>query len=355
MIITEYRGASFSRTLRYVSEKPGSCLLLHNLFCSTTEEQNAAMLAVAQLSERVQKPMVHYALSLSPGERLNASEWRSLARQYLQEMGYTDNQYLLVRHTDTPNHDHVHMVVNRVQRSSRKAVHLGWGYYKSQALARQLEIQFNLSPVRASWERFEERLPGEDAPLLSLPPEVEHRQVVQEKIRGGVNEGLLLSQSLEEFIRLLETRGVTVELKRSKGEVRGIAFSYDNERFTGSQLGSGYSLPKLIKAWQDAPVSEVRAEPVEEPFHQRYYRELADLVESRLGDGLSGQQTDFQIAMLAICSSRPDAAKALVFSPDVQRLKQEQGEQVAMDYLRQLMEGAQERLGQQQAQRQVER
>ena len=82
----------------------------------------------------------------------------------------------------------------------------------------------------------------------------------------------------------------------------------------------------------------------EPPFHERYYRELVDLVESRLGAGLSVREKDFQIAMLALRSSKPDAAKALVFSPDVQRLKQEQGEQAAMDYLREVMEEAQQRL-----------
>ena len=302
------------------------------------------MVAVAWQSERVQKPMMHYAISLSPGEHLNDSEWRSLARQYLKEMGYTDNQYLLVRHTDTPHHDHVHLIVNRVKRASGKAVCLNWDYYQSQGLVRQLEKQFNLSPVRASWEPFTERLPGEDEPLFSLPPEVQHRQVVQQQIRGVVNEGLLLSQELEAFIRLLETRGVRVELKERQGEYKGIAFSYENERFTGSQLGAGYSLPKLMNAWQKTAVAEVRSDPDEPPFHQRYYRELVALVESRLGADLSVREKDFQIAMLAIRSSKPDAAKALVFSPDVQRLKQEQGEPVAMEYLRQLMEEAQGRL-----------
>ena len=344
MIITQYKGQSFGDTLRYVSQKPGALLLGHNLFCSTLEEQTAAMIAVAEQSERVKKPMMHYAISLSPGEWLKASEWHRLTRRYMREMGYTDNQYLLVRHTDTPNHDHVHLVINRVQRVSGKVVCLHWDYYQSQGLVRQLEKQFNLSSVRSSWEPFVERLPGEEQALLSLPPEVQHRQVAKEQLRGVLNQSLMSSHSLEEFIRLVERRGMRVELKRSKGEVRGIAFSYENERFTGSQLGSGYSLPKLMQAWQNDAVPDVRSDQVEEPFHQRYYRELVDLVESRLGDGLSGQQTDFQIAMLAICSSRPDAAKALVFSPDVQRLKQEQGEQVAMDYLRQLMEGAQERL-----------
>ena len=344
MIITQYKGKSFSRTLRYVREKTGARLLGHNLLCSTLEEQNAVMVAVAQLSERVQKPMMHYAISLSPGERLNDSEWRSLTKQYLREMGYTDNQYLLVRHTDTPNHDHVHVVVNRVQRSSGKAVCLDWDYYQSQALVRQLESQFNLSPVRASWELFTERLPGEDELLRSLPPAVESRQVVQQQLRGIVNEGLLLNRDLETFIDWLKTRGVRVELKRAKGKLRGIAFSTEDERFTGSQLGAGYSLPKLMKALQQSAESEDQTNPVEEPFHQRYYWELVELVERRLGDGLSTQQKDFQLAMLALRSSKPDAGKALGYSPDIQRLSREQGEQAARDYLRQLLEAAQQRL-----------
>ena len=52
-----------------------------------------------------------------------------------------------------------------------------------------------------------------------------------------------------------------------------------------------------------------------------------------VGAGLSGLRKDFQIVMLAICSSRPGMVKALVFSPDVQRLRQEEGEPVGMDYL----------------------
>ena len=346
MIINQHKAKSFSRTLHYVREKPGASLLGHNLFCSTTEDQNEAMRAVAEQSERVKKPMIHYSISLAPGERLSGSDWRKLAKQYMKEMGYTDNQYLLMRHTDTPNHDHAHLVINRVQRTTGKAVCLGWDYYKSQALVRKLEKEFNLDKVRTSWEPFTERLPGEEKPLLALPPTVAGRQVVEENVRGVVNEGLLVSEDLKAFINRVETRGVEVELRKGKGKLRGIAFTQDGERFTGSQLGKGYSLPRLMKALEKQPVAQEQLDQVDEPFHQRYYRELVELVEQRLGDGLSTQQKDFQLAMLAIRSSRPDAAKALVFSPDVQRLKREQGEKVAMDYLRQLMESAQQQLRQ---------
>ena len=345
MIITQYKSKGFKRTLRYVREKSGSSLLGHNLFCSTIEEQNEAMLGGAWQSHRVKKPMIHYAISLAPGERLKDSEWRRLAKQYMREMGYTDNQYLLVRHTDTPHHDHAHLVINRVQRTTGKAVCLGWDYYKSQALVRKLEEQFNLSPVRASWEPFTESLPG-DEPLLSVPPEVAHRQAVKEQIRSALNASLIGCENLKDFKPRVEAKGIQVELYEHYGELKGIAFSADNERFTGSQIGNGYSLPKLTRAWETQALQSDPALQEDASFHQRYYKTLTKTVEKRLGDGLSTQQKDFQIAMLAVRSSRPNAAKALVFSPDVQRLKREQGEEVAMDYLRKLMESAQERLRQ---------
>ena len=344
MIITQYKGKSFGRTMRYVSRKEGARLLGHNLFCSTLEEQNAAMVEIAELSERVKKPMMHYAISLAPGERLNDSEWRSLTRQYLNQMGYTDNQYLLVRHTDTPHHDHVHIVVNRVKRVSGRVVSLHWDYYQSQALVRQLEDQFNLSSVRSSWEPFKERLPWDEQPLLTLPPEVKHRQAAKEQIRGVLNTSLISAQDLEAFIELVERRGVKIELQERQGQLKGIAFSYDNERFSGSRVGPDYSLPKLMRALRKAAEVKEPDNPIEEPFHQRYYWELVEMVERRLGAGLSTQQKDFQLAMLALRSSKPDAGKALGYSPDIQKLSREQGEQAARDYLRQLLERAQQRL-----------
>ena len=64
------------------------------------------------------------------------------------------------------------------------------------------------------------------------------------------------------------------------------------------------------------------------------------MVERRLGDGLSTQQKDVQLAMLALHSRTPDAARALAFSPEIQRLNREQNEPAAKDYLRQLIQQA---------------
>ena len=256
MIITQSKAAGFARTLRSVTEQPGAVVLGHNLACSTIEEQNAAMVAVAQLNRRVQKPMVHYVISLAPGERLSASDWRKLVRHYLKGMGYSDNHYLLVRHSESANHDQVHVVVNRVRRSSGKAVSLNGDYYQSRLLARELEGTFKLRPVRGDLGPLKQRRRGDDGMLRALPSEVKHRKLARQALRSLVNEGLLLSEDLDQFVHFLEARGVNVELKRERGKSEGITFSYDQERFSGSELGTGYSLPKLRRAWEDAAVPE---------------------------------------------------------------------------------------------------
>lgn len=256
MIITLSKAAGFSQTLRAVTEKAGAVVLGHNLSCSTIEEQNAAMVAVAKLNRRVQKPMVYFVIRLSAGERLSASDWRKLTRQYLKGMGYTDNQYLLVRHTAPATHDQVHVVVNRVRRSSGKVVSLEGDYYQSRSLARELEATFNLRPVWGDLGPLKQRRRGDDGMLRVLPSEIEHRRMASQALRSMVNEGLLVSQDLDQFVDFLEARGVKVELKRERGKSEGITFSYDQERFSGSQLGTGYSLPKLRRAWEDAAVPE---------------------------------------------------------------------------------------------------
>ena len=55
------------------------------------------------------------SLSFSPEDapKLTDERMTQIAREYMQKMGITDTQYLLVRHLDQP-HPHCHLVYNRV-------------------------------------------------------------------------------------------------------------------------------------------------------------------------------------------------------------------------------------------------
>ena len=354
MIINQFKGRAFSRSLAYVIQKPGARFLGCNVFYGDVDDINEQLQTVAHRSAKVQRPMMHFAISLAPGERLKDHQWRSLGKDYLERMGYDKNQYVLVKHTDTPNHEHVHIIVNRV-RWSGKTVNDSWDYYRSQKVVRELEEQYQLTPVRASWEPFTERLPQDNAVQLpDLPAQTQRRMRLQDQLRFEVNQALATSRDLGDFIAQLEAGTVEVKLTHRQQKAVGIAFDFEGEHFTGRQLGKGYGLPGLLATLvKQNPVEAICPEeaegeslPLELSYHHQLYLEMVDWVKQKTRSDLPRRQVDFQIAMLAIRSSKPDAAKALVLSPDVQRLKQEQGEKVAMDYLRQLMESAQQQLRQ---------
>lgn len=68
-----------------------------------------------RLNPRLKNTVGHISLSFSPKEAPHMTDalMTQIAKEYMQKMGITDTQYLLVRHLDQP-HPHCHLVYNRV-------------------------------------------------------------------------------------------------------------------------------------------------------------------------------------------------------------------------------------------------
>ena len=67
------------------------------------------------LNPRLKNTVGHILLSFSPkgAPRMTDAPMTQIAKEYMQKMGITDTQYLLVRHLDRP-HPHCHLVYNKV-------------------------------------------------------------------------------------------------------------------------------------------------------------------------------------------------------------------------------------------------
>ena len=66
-------------------------------------------------SEKKIKPVFHAMLSLKPGESLTSDQWQTAVRTYMTDLGFTDtNLYVAVMHKDK-DHEHVHIVANRIR------------------------------------------------------------------------------------------------------------------------------------------------------------------------------------------------------------------------------------------------
>ncbi len=53
-----------------------------------------------QMREDIEQPVYHVSLSLKPGETLRNDQWKEVADQYMEGMGFRNNQYIAIKHKD---------------------------------------------------------------------------------------------------------------------------------------------------------------------------------------------------------------------------------------------------------------
>ncbi|UOE47836.1 relaxase/mobilization nuclease domain-containing protein [Mucilaginibacter sp. SMC90] len=73
---------------------------------------------VTSLNKRIEYPQLHVAIS-GKGRQYDKNNLSGIAEEWLKEMGYGEQPYLLVFHKDTAN-NHLHIVSTRIDRDGRK-------------------------------------------------------------------------------------------------------------------------------------------------------------------------------------------------------------------------------------------
>jgi Relaxase/Mobilisation nuclease domain len=158
MIGKHFKGKAFYPILNYALSKPGAQLLETNLANSVPADLAQELNCLSCLNGRVERCMYHASLSLPVGEQLENLAWCEVAQAFLQQMGFDDNPYVVVRHCEclrqqrsSRAHDHIHIIASRI-RFDGSCVSDRWDHYRLQAVTRQLEQRFELTPVPACWE-----------------------------------------------------------------------------------------------------------------------------------------------------------------------------------------------------------
>lgn len=150
MIGKHYKGKAFYPILNYALGKPGARLLETNLANSVPADLAQELNCLSSLNPRVERCMYHASLSLPLSEQLDDRSWCEAAQAFLQRMGFDDNPCVVIRHCDRA-HDHIHIIASRI-RFDGSCVSDRWDHYRLQAVTRQLEEIFELTPVPACWE-----------------------------------------------------------------------------------------------------------------------------------------------------------------------------------------------------------
>lgn len=281
------KGRGFRGCLSYLLDKEQAELIGGNMLGENARELAAEFKLSRQLNPDIKQPVFHASLSLPKhedyAEHVDDERWNSIAADYIEQMGFTRNQYIVVRHFDR-DHDHIHIVAARV-RLDGTVVDDSWDYRKSQEIIRSLEREYNLTPVLSSWEvqrrgitkgQFEQQRREEADYQHSTPS-------VKQQIQDIADQVLPTCTTPEQFIEKMQSASVQIQTRQKRdGSISGISYQYTQDGVTvatpGKKLGTDYSwngiqrrikelTPQITDAFLLAAEKKVAAYFAKKPTH----------------------------------------------------------------------------------------
>ncbi|MBE9577506.1 relaxase/mobilization nuclease domain-containing protein [Flavobacterium proteolyticum] len=256
MIAVQIKGRSFKGVLLYNQNKvdKGEAIVLDtNLSSESVVKQTKEFNIVRQQKPNLSKAVYHVSLNLpyEDSKKLSDDKFANLARDYLEGMGFDENQYITYKHFDQ-DHSHIHIVANRVNFSGN-VVSDSHDYKRSETLIRKLEQKYNLTELVRK-EESNVLSKGEIEKCLRTG-ESPDRLVLQ----SIINELLKQHLTMHEFFEKLKGKEIEVKLnKSSTGLVSGISFKYREVTYKGSKIHRSLSynnLTKKVKSYEQERIN----------------------------------------------------------------------------------------------------
>ena len=226
-------GSSFSGTVGYVMKEESRILEAEGIMPPEVKDMVQDFKDQTLLNPRLKNTVGHISLSFSPKDapRMTDALMTQIAKEYMQKMGITNTQYLLVRHLDQP-HPHCHLVYNRVgnngQTISDKNIKI-----RSAKVCRELTEKCGLYLAPGKDDVRRERLREPD----------KTRYEIYDAIKGCLPK----CKSWNELEGKLKEQGIGVRYKYCGNTDRkqGVLFSKNGFEFSGSKIDRTFSFTKL--------------------------------------------------------------------------------------------------------------
>ena len=229
------KGSSFGGCIRYVTGKDEAKIIASDgVLLGMNGEIAQSFELQRQLNPRIKKPVGHIALSFKPEDktRLTDDFMAKIALEYMQMMGITDTQFIIVRHHNTDN-PHCHIVYNRINNEG-KLISDKNDYRRNEQVTKALKSKYGLTYGKDKGKTNTRKL--------------RNAERAKYEIHNAVKDALKVADSWQKFKSELEKRGVHLELvykDKERSKVLGIRFCQDGYSFKGTQISREYSFGKL--------------------------------------------------------------------------------------------------------------
>ena len=239
MIAKIVTGKSFGGAVRYLLEKSGHARMIDSDGVELFNIRSLIDSFNLQRQARPEKTEVvgHISLAFHKDDtpRLTDGFMAGLAREYMQRMGITDTQYIVVRHTDT-EHPHLHILYNRVKYDT-KLVRSHNERIRSVAVCKAMKQKYGLT--------FSEGKENVKIERLHNPDKVKYA------VYEAVKAILPYCVSLPELAERLQDIGIETTFIHRGGDpakgIQGITFTKENLTFKASQVDRKFSYANLCK------------------------------------------------------------------------------------------------------------
>lgn len=233
-------GSSFAGTVGYVIKERSRILSAEGVTPPDVRELVQDFKDQTLLNTRLKNAVGHISLSFSPKDcvRMTDALMLDIAKEYMQRMGITDTQYLLVRHLDQP-HPHCHLVYNRVgnngQTISDKNIKI-----RNAKVCRALTEKYglHLAPGKESVRREHLREPDK----------------TKYEIYDAIKTSLPNCGNWNDLELRLKKHGISMRYKYcgSTNQKQGVLFSKNGFEFSGSKIDRQFSYSKLNRHFAQA-------------------------------------------------------------------------------------------------------
>ncbi len=246
MTADQVKGKGFRGALNYNLEKvnKGVAKLLDTSFAQSNGQaiMNEVRM-VRVLRPNLAKYFYHTSVNFPPDENLNDQQMTTIAREYLDAMGFDQHQYAIFRHFDA-DHPHFHILVNRIGYDG-SVVSDSKDYQRSEQVLRKLEKQHGLTEVISSRQAQERAMTKNELEMMKRTDEPSVKMKLQVIIKNILNQ----KPTAEQFISQLKVQGVNILFNQaSTGFVSGISYGYEGMQFKGAHLGNAYKWQAIKNA-----------------------------------------------------------------------------------------------------------
>jgi hypothetical protein len=240
MIGKHFKRQSVRPLLNYITRKEGSAYIGGNTVGTTVDELSLEFKVSQWMNPKIEKPIYHISLSCPHHEHLDSATWEQFACDYIEKIGYKDCQWAAYRHTDR-EHDHVHLVVSRIQMTDGKTVDASWDYYRSQQALRELEEAYELTPVESSWEVGDRAMSLKERKLYDQTGIPSVRQQLQDTLKAIAQS----SPTMSDFIEQVREAGIEMKGCLTPAGEFGLSYKLNGVALPASKLGKNYTFRGL--------------------------------------------------------------------------------------------------------------